>query len=275
MRIVCLALAFVMLVRSPASAQNSTADGLAAMLAGDYASAARIFRPLAEDAASPDPLATFFFAMLYHGGRGVHRDEFHACGLYLRAAVQENPFSAQALTLARAIHNDHPLGIEECNLARDFGWNRPSARKFTLAGDHWVSIDSGDLVVGYQGEQKSVPVLSGAGWLFLATRHTQVDVTRPVETRRHFIEYLTWIPPRSSQPVWTLVWLAYEVVGLDVSAVMRGGVAVTTATQPSTDPSLAERIHIRVNSEGEAEWTTDEKPAPRGGTIPLSKGAAQ
>jgi hypothetical protein len=177
MRLVCLALAFVMLVRSPASAQTTTADGLAAMLAGDYASAARIFRPLAEDAASPDPLATFFLAMLYHGGRGVHRDEFHACGLFLRAAVPENPFSAQSLTLARAIHQDHPLGIEECTMVRDFRWNRPSDATFMLASDHWVLIDSNELVVGYQGAQKSVGILSAAGWVFLSTRHTQVEVS--------------------------------------------------------------------------------------------------
>src|SRR6185503_668203 len=104
MRVMCLALALVMLVWSPASAQTTTADGLAAMLAGDYTSAARIFRPLAEDVASPDPLATFFLATLYHGGRGVHRDDFHACGLYLKSAVPENPFSAQSLKLARDIH---------------------------------------------------------------------------------------------------------------------------------------------------------------------------
>ncbi len=195
--------------------------------------------------------------------------------LYLRAAVPENPFSAQSLRLAKAIHNDRPLGIEECTMVRDFRWNRPSAATFTLASDHWVRIDSNELVVGYQGAQKSVAILSGAGWVFLSTRHTPVEVTRPVETRRHFIEYFVWIPPRSSQPAWTLAWLPYEIVGLDISAVMHGGVAVASATQPSTDPAFAERIHIRVNSEGEAEWTTDEKPASRGGAIPMRGGPAQ
>jgi hypothetical protein len=43
--------------------------------------------------------------------------------------------------------------IEECNRARDLGWNRPSDAMFTLGGDHWVRIDSNELVVGYQGEQ--------------------------------------------------------------------------------------------------------------------------
>jgi hypothetical protein len=76
----CVATAFVMLAQSPASAQTSTADGLAAMLAGDYANAARIFGPLAEDASPPDPLAAFFLATLYHGGFGGHRDNVRACG---------------------------------------------------------------------------------------------------------------------------------------------------------------------------------------------------
>jgi len=263
------------LIEVPASAQTTTAEGLAAMLAGDYASAARIFRPLAEDAPSPDPIATFFLATLYNGGIGVHRDDFRACGLYLRAAVPENPFSEQSVRLARAIHHDHPLGIEECTRARDFRWNRPSDAKFTLGADHWVSIDSNGLTVGFQGAQKSVTVLSGAGWVFLSTRYTQVDVVRPVETRRHFIEYFAWLPPRSSQPRWTLVWLPYEIVGLDVSAIMRGGIDVATAAQPSTDPALADRIRIRVNSEGEAEWTTDEQPSPRGGIIALPEGAVR
>jgi hypothetical protein len=230
---------------------------------------------LAEDAASPDPLATFFLATLYNGGMGVHRDDFRACGLYLRAAVPENPFAAQSLTLAKAIHQDHPLAIEECTIARNFRWNRPSDAKFTLATDHWVRIDADALVVGYQGTQKSVPILSGAGWVFLPTRHTQVDATRPVEIRRHFIEYFVWLPPRASRPEWELVWLPYEIVGLDMSAVMRGGVAVTTAAQPSTDRALAERIHIRVNSEGEAEWSTDERPSPRGGIIALPQGSVR
>jgi hypothetical protein len=265
----------VILLPPPASAQTTTADGLAAMLAGDYASAARIFRPLAEDAASPDPLATFFLATLYHAGVGVHRDDFRACGLYLRAAVPENPFAPQSLTLARVIHHDHPLGIEECVRARDFRWNHPSEAKFTLGSEHWVRIDSNELVVGYQGAQKSVGVLSGAGWVFLSTRYTPVDVTKPVEQRRHFIEYFVWLPPRSSQPQWTLLWLPYEIVGLDVSAVMMGGVSVMTAAQPSTDPALVERIRIRVNSEGEAQWSTDESPSPRGGIITLPKGSVR
>lgn len=58
-RLVCL----VTLLAAPAAAQSTTEDGIRAMLRGDYRAAAGILRPLAEDAARPDPAAQFFLAI--------------------------------------------------------------------------------------------------------------------------------------------------------------------------------------------------------------------
>jgi hypothetical protein len=88
--------------------QARTADGIAAMFAGDYAAAARILQPLAEDPSDFDPLAAFFLATLYHSGKGAAHDEFHACGLYLKAAVPANPFAAQSLSRGRFIEIIQP-----------------------------------------------------------------------------------------------------------------------------------------------------------------------
>jgi hypothetical protein len=70
-RLVCL---FTILV-APAAAQSTTEDGIRAMLRGDYQAAARILRPLAEDAARPDPVARFFLAFLIE-----QRDNSECCG---------------------------------------------------------------------------------------------------------------------------------------------------------------------------------------------------
>jgi hypothetical protein len=53
----------IVAVLSPcaAGAQTTTADGVQAILRGDYLAAVRILRPLAdEDAPQPDPLAQYF-----------------------------------------------------------------------------------------------------------------------------------------------------------------------------------------------------------------------
>lgn len=94
-RFVCV---FTLLATS-AAAQSTTEDGIRAMLRGDYRAAARILRPLADDAARPDPVAQFFVAMLYDTGQGVERDEARACGLFLRAAGGAHPFSEQAAAI--------------------------------------------------------------------------------------------------------------------------------------------------------------------------------
>ncbi len=73
-RLVCV----FTLAAAPAAAQTTTEDGIRAMVRGDYQTAARILRPLADDTLRPDPVAQFFLAFLYETGEGVGRDESRA-----------------------------------------------------------------------------------------------------------------------------------------------------------------------------------------------------
>src|SRR5262245_49812366 len=94
---------FATLVPALSGAQT-TSDGVQALVRGDYVTAVRILKPLAEGSVTPDPLAQFFIAMLYESGRGVGLDTLHACVLFAEAARNPaNPLSHQALALAGAI----------------------------------------------------------------------------------------------------------------------------------------------------------------------------
>ena len=259
--------ALAVLAPCAASAQTSTADGVRALIRGDDAAAVRILRPLAEDTSQPDPLALFFLATLYQSGRGVVQDDIRACGLYLKAATSASPLMTQSLALAQAIHRDEPLVRDLCTAASVGSWRDPPATSFTLGPDHWVRIDHQGFVVSYKGTQKrALMTIGGLGFVYLPARHTQLDVSRPVATRRHFIEFFTWIP-FPGQP-WMLVWSLYEVVGADTLAVsgQSGLIVLTTvaAAQPPASFAVEEMARIRMNADGEAEWVVS-------GANPLSR----
>ncbi|MCM3881714.1 MAG: hypothetical protein ND807_16520 [Vicinamibacterales bacterium] len=269
MKVVLFVVLLALLGPSVAIGQVTTADAISAIAAGDDRAAAQILQPLTENTSDFDPLAAFFLATLYHAGKGVAHNEFRACGLYLRAAVPPNPFLSQSLALAKAIHNDHPVGRDLCVAASQDRWNEPSAATFSIAPDHWVRIDSAGFVVGYGGNQKPVATtLGGAGWVFLPTKLTELDVASPAKARRHFIEFLVWMPQRvANKPAWMLLWFPYEIVGVEAIPSIRGGIEVATADQPSTEPAVADAIHIRGSADGGAEWVVDG-PTPRNGPIP-------
>lgn len=90
----------LVLLAAPIAAQTTSEDGIYAVLRGDYQTAARILRPLAYDAARPEPVAQFFLAVLYETGQGVPFDQSRACGLFTQAAARPNPFSQQAAAAA-------------------------------------------------------------------------------------------------------------------------------------------------------------------------------
>ncbi|MDD9991581.1 MAG: SEL1-like repeat protein [Rhodospirillales bacterium] len=69
----------------PTPAADLLAEGAAAYEAGDYAEAAKIWRPLAEDG---DALAQFNLGLLHETGRGVAEEPAEAAGWYERAARQ-------------------------------------------------------------------------------------------------------------------------------------------------------------------------------------------
>lgn len=272
MRAHCCLVAVAVLAPCAAGAQTTAADGLQALIRGDYATAARILRPLAEDTPQPDPLALYFMATLYHSGHGVPMNQIRACGLYLRAATPTNPLLTQSLALAQMIHLDSPFMRDQCFAASVGTWHEPPAATFTLGRDHWVRIDQAGFVVGYRGTQKPAAMtMGGLGWVFLPIRHTQLDVSRPVMVRRHFIEFFIWMPATvSDQALWTLWWSVFEVVGADTLAVPGEGMLTTiTAAQPPTSFAIEDVARIRVNADGEAEWVVLGANF-RGGVIPYT-----
>src|SRR4051812_45559490 len=103
----CLVLT-ICLVPRVSAAQAPAAAGIRALAAGDYPTAARLLRPLAEDTPQPDPLAQFFMAMLYRAGSGVYSDPLRACALNRHSATPVNPFMNQALFIEQALVTNSP-----------------------------------------------------------------------------------------------------------------------------------------------------------------------
>jgi hypothetical protein len=261
-------LAILLLLPTAASAQTA-ADGVKALVRGDYATAVRILRPLAEDSERPDPLVLFFMATLYQSGHGVARDEMRACGMYLKAAASPNPLAAQSTALARAIHMDHPVMHEQC-VAMSIGvWRVPAPAFFTLARDHWVRIDRSGFVVGYQGTEHTASLMGGVGWVFLPTRYTALDVAVPAAGRRHFCEFFIWMPDRHEDPhTWSLWWSVYEVVGAQTFSARTDTIATITGARPPSSFAIDDLAHLGVNPAGEAEWVV-LGAWPRSGIIPI------
>lgn len=249
-------MAIAILAPHLAAAQTSMADGVQALIRGDYATAHRILQPLAEATPHPDPVAEFFLATMYESGLGVPANQIRACGLYLKAARADTPLTSQSAALADAIIPDNPVLRNLCTEASVASWSEPMPASFTLAPEHWVRIDRSGLTVGYQGAQKTATMtLGGPGWVNLPIRHSYADVTRPTETRRHFVEFFVWIPFRElERPTWRLFWFIYEVVGVEAFQVTLGpSLLIASDQQPSATVSIDNIARIRVNANGEAE----------------------
>jgi hypothetical protein len=272
-RLVVCVLVGALLACGVAHAQRtSAADGVEAIVRGDYEAAARILRPLAEDEAEPDPLAQFFMAMLYASGHGIARNSTRACGLYLNAATPSNPLMNQALDLARSLQEQYGgKAAAFCDAASAFRSRALPPKTFTLAQDHWVTIDENGATVGHMGHEKRTYMGGSGGLVSLPIRHTPLDVTRPIETRRHFIQGFLWMPSRMSDPpTWTLGWVLHEVVGLDFVPVA-GERELTTimAPRPPDAIDVEKLARVSVNANGEAEWIVSGGPNPRSGVVPF------
>ena len=145
-----------------AAAAETVNDGVKAIARGDYAAAARILRPLAENTPNPDPAAQFFLAMLYQTGSGVRTNTLHACTLYLQASKTPNPFSSQAAALGHLILDTIPP-LDFC--AAD-EWREPEAVTFTLGPDHRIRVDATGTTISYRGEERYTQGHFGeAGWI--------------------------------------------------------------------------------------------------------------
>jgi hypothetical protein len=254
MRILASVLVAALLTPCAVTAQTGTADGVKALFRGDYTTAVRILRRLAEDAAEPDPIAQFFMATLYDAGLVVSRNEFQACGLYLEASKRTNPLQPQALALATLIHQDYVLPRELCEASAAGLWREPATESLTLGPDYWVRIDGSGFTIGEKGMEKTTPMaLGGAGWMYLPARHTRVDIAGRLAPR-HFIELLVWMPDALSRrpEKWALTWFVYEVVGTDVYRVPGDGLVTTVAAaEPPASFVAPDVARIEVTSAGE------------------------
>src|SRR5262245_19945433 len=170
--------------------------------------------------------------------------------------------------LALAIQDqDGPAFAALCNAAAAFRSEPQPPTTFTLAPDHRITIDENGATVWYGGEERHVRMSGSDGLIALPIRHTPLDVTRPVPTRRHFIQFFLWVPSAATDPpTWTLGWILYEVVGLDfVPITGERELTTITAARPPATIDVASLARVYVNANGEAEWIISGGPNPRSG----------
>ena len=91
--------------------------------------AARILTALSNDPAQPDAVAQFFLAVQYRAGLGVKLDDLRACGLFMKAAAREQPFSGQSAALAESMRAHFGAGAAFCVGDEGLQGGPPQARR--------------------------------------------------------------------------------------------------------------------------------------------------
>jgi len=266
----------VALASALAAAQATTADGVQALVRGDYETAAGILKPLAENTPQPDPVAQFFLAAMYDAGRGVARDRFHACALYASAAESSNsPFAPLARDIAEIIREpltSAALAVQTCVPTNAVPWGDAPSASFTLGRDHWVRLDAGGVTIGFEGaeQHKATVAFRGPGLVWLPFRYSPVDVASPSPARRHFIQAFVWhrtTPDDDSS--WSLGWFLDEIVGVEMLPVT-GGPRLVTIVAPQPPPAFdtSRLVELRANADGDVEWIVNDPADPRRGVVP-------
>lgn len=264
-RLVCV----LTLIATPAAGQSTTEDGIRAMLHGDYATATRILRPLADDPGrpDPDPVAQFFLAILHDTGHTGNNAR--ACGLFLRVAAGANPFSDQAAALATAIRDEFGSWASLWCVAEE-SWRGGPPQSFVLGPDHQIVFADTNIRVTYGDREQGTTLALPVGAAFLPIQYTPLSVTRPIEARRHFFQWFAWMPDTTVNPSsWTLGWSLSEVVG-DRWIWIAGEkslVVVTGTTRPASY-NVTDLVGLRLNANGEAEFTIVGGSSPRTEVIP-------
>jgi hypothetical protein len=255
------------LLAAPAAAQTTTEDGIRAMLRGDYQAAARILRPLAEDVARPDPVARFFLAFLYGTGQGVQFDQLRACGLFLSAGTRPNPFAEQSAAIATLMQEQNGGGPLFC--VADESWYGEPPQSFVIGPGHRIVFADTSISLAFGDKEWRTPLQMPRGAVFLPVQYTPLAVTRPIVGRRHFFEWIGWVPDRAVNPAsWSLQWMLSEVVGdqLIPIASETSLVEVKGPTRPASyDMTKVVRLHV--NASGEAEFTVAAGNSPRAEVI--------
>lgn len=257
------------LLAVPAAAQSTTEDGIRAMLRGDYRAAASILRPLAEDTARPDPVAQFFLAALYDTGNGVKADMGRACALFARSALREHPFAEQSAAIARNMREQLGDGASMLCVANET-WRGGPSQTIDLGPDHHINFSDTSVRVTYgEKEQQAFWKLPPAA-LVLPIQYTPIDVSRPVALRRHFLQFFQWMPDESANPSsWTLGWALSEVVGDQwLTITYEANLAVLNGPARPGARDMSQFVRLRVNANGEAEFSITSGARPRTELIP-------
>ena len=263
-RLVCA----LTLLATPVAAQSTTEDGIRAVLRGDYHAAARILRPIADDAARPDPVAQFFLALVYDSNSGIG-DNARACGLFLRASRQPGPFSEQAAALAATLR-DQLGGAAPMLCVAEEQWQGGPPRRFDLGPDHRIVFADTSITVTYGDREQRTSILLPPNLPLLPIQRTELTVTRPVAARRHFFQWFGWMPDTTANPTsWTLGWALSEVIeDRWIPIAGEKSLVVVNGTTAPASYDLSAIVRLRVNANGEAEYAILAGPAQRTVVIP-------
>ena len=263
-----------------ASAQAAS-DGVAAFLRADYARAAALLIPAAEDVWQPDHTAEFFLGMMYDNGLGVSADPVRACSLYVRASLPgsmspttaTSPLTAAAMSLVGARQRSLGPEFDTCNWRASVGYDDEfEPATFTLGPGHWVTWDLRGATIMYAGVEKraGAPLkswMTTAHAVFLPLRYTPLDSGPSRSTRRHFVEITMWVPGRD-RDTWKLNWMLCEIVRDAVIGVTTQELAIATGRRPPAGAvDIDGLIRVRINESGDAEWVVANATPPRSGTI--------
>jgi hypothetical protein len=263
-------LAMLVVGQVSGKAQGTTLeDGVRALVGGDYRTAATVLRPLAVGERA-DPAAQFLFAVLSMTGRGTDFNLGNACSLFAEAGKSTHPLAQPAMEIADSMRSNFGPGAMMLCAGGATVVPESIPASFTLGPSHTVEFMAFGVVVRFNGDERRLMQSLGPGMVPLPTRYTPLDVTRPVQTRRHFFQSFFWWPDRPDRPsLWHLVWTLNEVVAPGYFSVAgeRSLVTVEGARPPDTF-DVEGLVRLFVNADGDVEWTAGSGDSLRRGIAP-------
>jgi hypothetical protein len=266
-RAFCGVIVIATVTASTARAQT-TADGVAAFLQGDYQRAAEILQPIAERfPLLDDGTAQFFMARMYETGRGVQVDRLRACVLYMRASLDSSTptVGVRIDTAQRFRASLSREQSDECTFLASVGFHHGLERRtFDLEPGFWVTLDPHEAIVTSDGREKRVQLSTPlAGIRFLPAEHTELSVGGSRPERRHFIELAAW-RPEDHGAKWILWWQLFEVIRTDwISLAVVDELATISAPEPPSDVDVHGSVRVRVGDAGGAELLVLKGPNAR------------
>ena len=106
--------------------------------------------------------------------------------------------------------------------------------------------------------------------IVLPIQYTPLNVSRPVSLQRHFLQFFQWMPDESANPSsWTLTWALSEVVGDEwLLVTYEASLAVVNGPGRPDARDTGNFVRLRVNANGEAEFSITGGNRPRTEVIP-------